>query len=551
MQIEYKRDLQNNYMILEAEAYADESEYMLKMAEQNEISGLLSFHSGKKDGRLFLYYEITSKQSIEMLYERNQLNSRDILFLLNGISQILEELQKYLLNPDYLLFHPQFIFTYPNKSKIFLCYLPGEKNYPITELAEFILKRLNHEDVQAVTLGYQFYKQTLEENFSLQLTLKEILLEQGEDLYKDWESEKVLDEESNAERRWSIGIDPNLDKERNKKNRKREQWNGEDNRGEAGNGGRKDWKPGGWMEEDEKGEVENGGKKERKISESWGGKNERGRKRAVESSARYDWENVNYSSTEKNGMEDELYEVTHKVRKRKSKYKAVADWLFERVHIGVIVSTLLLVALVELVFFLNWISLTEAGGIFFFIVSIEILINKFWRDRKEQKHANWWQESEEEYRNLQENMYQDELEQEIVWQEKMSAGNMERTVDSEETRCLIQEEDMPRQGIHLVYLNHANMQMNEVERYPDIIVSKEKVYVGKSGKDVDIVLNSDTISRIHAKLGVLDQKYYVRDLNSKNGTFVNGKKLLPQEQCEISEGDRIAFADILYHVVQL
>ena len=69
MNAEYKRDLQNNYLILEAPE-AEEDDYRLRMAEQNEISGLLPFHSARKNGILYLHYEITSRQTLESVYER-------------------------------------------------------------------------------------------------------------------------------------------------------------------------------------------------------------------------------------------------------------------------------------------------------------------------------------------------------------------------------------------------------------------------------------------------------------------------------------------------
>lgn len=38
--------------------------------------------------------------------------------------------------------------------------------------------------------------------------------------------------------------------------------------------------------------------------------------------------------------------------------------------------------------------------------------------------------------------------------------------------------------------------------------------------------------------------YYVEDLNSTNGTYVNGQKLEPHKLKEINVGDQITVADI-------
>ena len=77
MNAEYKRDLQNNYLILESPEDGEDS-YCLRMAETNEIAGLLSFHSARKDGRLYLHYEITSRQPLQSIYEKRLMSCRNI-----------------------------------------------------------------------------------------------------------------------------------------------------------------------------------------------------------------------------------------------------------------------------------------------------------------------------------------------------------------------------------------------------------------------------------------------------------------------------------------
>tara|TARA_Y100000991_G_C21969865_1_gene348815 strand:+ start:265 stop:2547 length:2283 start_codon:yes stop_codon:yes gene_type:complete len=54
---------------------------------------------------------------------------------------------------------------------------------------------------------------------------------------------------------------------------------------------------------------------------------------------------------------------------------------------------------------------------------------------------------------------------------------------------------------------------------------KNKVLIGRS-KDCDIIINSSSVSRQHAEIAVIsNEKYTINDLNSTNGTFVNGRKI--------------------------
>jgi len=58
------------------------------------------------------------------------------------------------------------------------------------------------------------------------------------------------------------------------------------------------------------------------------------------------------------------------------------------------------------------------------------------------------------------------------------------------------------------------------------------------------------ISVIGTFIGLLsfkeDDKFYIEDMNSANGTLVNGEILIYKEVRRLKEGDRITFADISY-----
>ena len=95
------------------------------------------------------------------------------------------------------------------------------------------------------------------------------------------------------------------------------------------------------------------------------------------------------------------------------------------------------------------------------------------------------------------------------------------------------------------------MQSGQAELFPDICLEDSPVYVGKIPGEADVILNAPTVSRIQARLETAGGKYYIRDMNSRNGTFCNGRRLDPQEQCEFRAGDRIRFAEIEYQAVSI
>jgi len=76
------------------------------------------------------------------------------------------------------------------------------------------------------------------------------------------------------------------------------------------------------------------------------------------------------------------------------------------------------------------------------------------------------------------------------------------------------------------------------------------VNVGRDSQQTDSKLNIDLspfnahdmgVSRIHARFERSGTRLFVRDLNSTNGTWVNGKRLTPMHVNEVLHGDQIEF----------
>jgi pSer/pThr/pTyr-binding forkhead associated (FHA) protein len=82
-----------------------------------------------------------------------------------------------------------------------------------------------------------------------------------------------------------------------------------------------------------------------------------------------------------------------------------------------------------------------------------------------------------------------------------------------------------------------------LERYPEAGGPAERVplwkvpfTIGRS-ETADHTVYSSKVSKEHAAIEVAGQRYVVRDLDSTNGTFVNGKRV---KTADLSEGDRLS-----------
>lgn len=74
------------------------------------------------------------------------------------------------------------------------------------------------------------------------------------------------------------------------------------------------------------------------------------------------------------------------------------------------------------------------------------------------------------------------------------------------------------------------------------------VKIGK-GKGVDAKIEKGTISHFHAQINHEQDTFYIEDLNSTNGTFVNGEGLTYKERKKLVINDIVQFADIRYRFV--
>lgn len=93
--------------------------------------------------------------------------------------------------------------------------------------------------------------------------------------------------------------------------------------------------------------------------------------------------------------------------------------------------------------------------------------------------------------------------------------------------------------------------MNEVIQYQPVLVGQGgslngyrwsisgELFIGRTGS-CDIVVSNQQVSRTHARVFILPKGPAIEDLNSKNGTFHNGKPLT--EITPLADGDVIQIA---------
>ncbi len=72
-------------------------------------------------------------------------------------------------------------------------------------------------------------------------------------------------------------------------------------------------------------------------------------------------------------------------------------------------------------------------------------------------------------------------------------------------------------------------------------LTEETAVLGRH-PDCNIVLDQGAVSRQHAAISLIDGEYHIEDLNSRNGTFVNGSPV--HEPRKLTNGDRLKICDL-------
>src|SRR5262249_36296519 len=78
------------------------------------------------------------------------------------------------------------------------------------------------------------------------------------------------------------------------------------------------------------------------------------------------------------------------------------------------------------------------------------------------------------------------------------------------------------------------------------LVFPEGEYVFGRGAECHIQPNSEWVSRQHCLLRVGPKGAFIRDLNSRNGTLVNGKRVL--EELRLVHGDQVQVGPLVFEV---
>lgn len=178
--MEYETNLsQAFFRVTVSEPYTED--YQMPMLQRNPIDGILPIEGCGVNGASCYTYGVGGCVAMCDLYAKDCMKKADIQELIGRLLEVIEILQKHMLNPDCLMLEPEYLFR--KAGKWWFCYLPGRRKkltQSFHELSEYFVKTLDYEDVEGIFLAYELHKATLQEKYDLKTIMEEYEIHEEE-----------------------------------------------------------------------------------------------------------------------------------------------------------------------------------------------------------------------------------------------------------------------------------------------------------------------------------------------------------------------------------
>ncbi|MFV0527440.1 MAG: DUF6382 domain-containing protein, partial [Lachnospiraceae bacterium] len=425
-QVEIKRDLNHNHLMIRPDWEVETDAYPVRMLHANTITCLLPCRMQATNGELFFYYDITALQSVAAYYGSRKMKREDMEPLIAGFLKILKSIEAYLLSPNELLLAPEYLYLEPETRSLHICFLPGycrDICEQFKELAEYLLPVIDYEDKEAVTLGYELYRISMEKNFTID-KIKESIYQES-----------------------------------------------------PGTAGKR------FPEEEQQEALQ-----------------EQIRQEAMRSF-----------------FDDDIQPQTSK------NYKT--GILCMLIGAGGILAACALKA----AGYLSWMTLPVLLALCACAITLLLLLAR--REAQgEPGHDMAKRQSPGAEAAVHTEAYSTAV--------KEPEESKPHTKQSQAAQTVYLSELVGTVGDCLVNTKPGSL--------PDIVLEQDLLVIGKVPNAADILLESAAISRIHAMIKRVGKAYYLSDLNSRNGTYVNGIRLNPEQRHLLQEGDEVRLAELVY-----
>ena len=556
--VRYERNNGVNYAVIDTkEEWKCEDDYEVKMLMLNTPEYFLHITMNYIDEKNSIYYDISSKQQLSKLFEYGKVTMDDVKSLFDNISRMVRVVDEYMLNLDRVILNPQDIYVSLSDKKYSFMYSPvaGEKDFydKMRSLFEYILERFDHSvKKSSLVKFYEIYQRILVRDYTPD-KLMEFFDDENEGIH-------IINEEDLTD-----GMADNAYGEDNAYGRDRAY--GEDN----ANGKNNDYVE----------DINYAGNNNYAKDKTYIRNNNRVKGKAYTKDNDsiidkiYD-RNDNYNNNnnfEGTVIKDVMPEIinTDKPDKRSKKTTFI---------IKAVATVLVLNAIVSM-FFKSYavIKIGTTASIICIIVGLAIFYITDKAAKVIGELINEDKVTEDELIPYRLHNYGNKTENGIA-EDKASEAQVNTGLDNEygkqkdnneydnmvTAKVIDEEEEQPAQyGNTMLLSDYLNMlkdnkltlKITDTDSEISLYVKKADGYeevteklepdnypctIGSLEESSDIYIASPIISKMHACIIKDEDKFYIEDMNSTNGTFINGERIAMHNKMCLSDGDALRIA---------
>ena len=556
--VRYERNNGVNYAVIDTkEEWKCEDDYEVKMLMLNTPEYFLHITMNYIDKKNSIYYDISSKQQLSKLFEYGKVTMEDVKSLFDNISRMVRVVDEYMLNLDRVILNPQDIYVSLSDKKYSFMYSPvaGEKDFydKMRSLFEYILERFDHSvKKSSLVKFYEIYQRILVRDYTPD-KLMEFFDDENEGIH-------IINEEDLTD-----GMADNAYGEDNAYGRDRAY--GEDN----ANGKNNDYVE----------DINYAGNNNYAKNKTYIRNNNRVKGKAYTKDNDsiidkiYD-RNDNYNNNnnfEGTVIKDVMPEIinTDKPDKRSKKTTFI---------IKAVATVLVLNAIVSM-FFKSYavIKIVTTASIICIIVGLAIFYITDKAAKVIGELINEDKVTEDELIPYRLHNYGNKTENGIA-EDKASEAQVNTGLDNEYgkqkdnneydnivmAKVIDEEEEQPAQyGNTMLLSDYLNMlkdnkltlKITDTDSEIPLYVKKADGYeavteklepdsypctIGSLEESSDIYIASPIISKMHACIIKDEDKFYIEDMNSTNGTFINGERIAMHNKMCLSDGDALRIA---------
>lgn len=165
LKIKYEYENNCNYIVVREDKCIAE-DYQTTMLGRNKIEHFLSFDIRVINGDNYVYYDISSKQQLTKLFEYGKLVLEDVKAVCRSLSETVRLAKSYMLDLDRIVIEPRYMYMDIYNKSIWFLYRLSDGNETFSQrirrLFEYILEHFDHASgKQDIVKLYELYQHIL------------------------------------------------------------------------------------------------------------------------------------------------------------------------------------------------------------------------------------------------------------------------------------------------------------------------------------------------------------------------------------------------------